>query len=106
MARRLAGAFGAALLLLSIAALPAAAVEATEGAAQEEGPAPTIDEIGTQNEVSREFFPEEAEEPPFFRFFYGPLIAVGVLMSFGLLVAYLLWQPRFAEERRSKRRRR
>ena len=109
MSRRLAGVLVLALLLcLGALATPALAVEATEGATEEHGPAPSIDEIGTQNEVSREFLPapDEAEPPAFFRFLNVPLFAVGVLAAVGLLFAYLTWQPRFAEERRSRRRRR
>lgn len=86
---------------------PAAAVEA-EGseAPAEQGPAPDIGEIGTQNEVSNEFLPEPTEPPAFFRFMNIPLVAAGALVGAALLIAYLVWQPRFAEERRSRRRRR
>jgi hypothetical protein len=102
------------LLLAAIAVVvlamstPAAAVEgaATEGATEaDHGPAPSIDQVGTQNEVSQQYKPEPAEAPPFMRFFYIPLAVVGIAMIAGLLFAYLTWQPRFAEERRSKRRR-
>ncbi|CAN5580386.1 MAG: hypothetical protein M3493_09700 [Actinomycetota bacterium] len=110
MGKRLLGVLVLAALLGSgLFAVPAMAVEATEGAAEEpEGPAPDIGEIGTQNEVSREFLPapDEAEPPSFFQFFKVPLFAVGVLAAVALLFAYLIWQPRFAQERRSKRRRR
>lgn len=105
--RRLLGVWAVAVALLCGSALPALAVEATEEApSAEERPAPDINQIGTQNEVSQEFLPEEPEPPAFFRFFNVPLIAVGVLMVAALLGAYLLWQPRFAEERRSRKRRR
>ncbi|MDQ3343599.1 MAG: hypothetical protein M3524_08505 [Actinomycetota bacterium] len=109
MFKRLLGVLVLAVLVGSAFAVPAMAVEATEGAAEEpEGPAPDINEIGTQNEVSREFLPapDEAAPPPFFQFFNVPLFAVGVLAAVALLSAYLIWQPRFAQERRSKRRRR
>lgn len=110
MSKRLKGVFAVALVLLAVGLLaaPALAVEgeATEGPA-EQGPAPSIDDIGTQNDVSREFVPlEPTEEPPFFKFFYIPLIVAGVLIVAALLFAYLTWQPRFAEERRSRKRRR
>ena len=94
------------VLLLGVFAAPAMATEATDGAAAgEEGPAPSVDEIGTQNEVSQQYLPEKAEPPPFMRFLYVPLVIVGLLMAAALLFSYLRWQPRFAEERRSKRRR-
>lgn len=95
-----------AVLMLGVLAAPALATEAPEGAApEEEGPAPSVEEIGTQNEVSQQYLPEEAEPPPFMRFLYVPLVIVGFLMAGVLLLQYLRWQPRFAEERRSKRRR-
>jgi hypothetical protein len=109
MFKRLLGVLVLAVLVGSaLFTVPAMAVEATEGAAEPEGPAPGINEIGTQNEVSREFLPapDEAAPPPFFQFFNVPLFAVGVLAAVALLFAYLIWQPRFAQERRSKRRRR
>lgn len=94
-----------AVLLVGVVVTPAAATEAASEAAEEEGPAPSIDEIGTQNEVSEQHKPEPAEAPPFMRFLYVPLVLVGLLMAAALLFNYLRWQPRFAEERRSKRRR-
>lgn len=97
-------------LVLVVAALalfsgPAWAVEGEGGAPEETGPAPGIDEIGTQNEVSGQHLPEAAEPPPFMRFLYVPLVVAGIVISLVLLLMYLAWQPRFAEERRSKRRR-
>lgn len=108
MSKRLPGVLLIAVLSLGVLAAPALAVEATgtEGAPAEEEPAPSISEIGSQNEVSKEFLPEEPETPAFFRFLNIPLIAVGLLVVTGLLFAYLTWQPRFAEERRSRQRRR
>lgn len=94
-----------ALLLVGGVATPALATEAASEAPEEEGPAPSIDEIGTNNDVSNQYKPEAAEPPPFMRFLYVPLTIVGLLMAVMLLLQYLRWQPRFAEERRSKRRR-
>ncbi len=94
------------VLMLGVFAAPVMATEAEGGApAEEEGSAPSIHEIGTQNDVSKQYLPEEAEPPPFMRFFYVPLVIVGLLMAAALLFSYLRWQPKFAEERRSKRRR-
>ena len=97
----------ALLLLLPVAfSAPAmAAEEATEAAAEEDHGAPSIDQIGTQNEVSQQYLPEPAEPPPFMRFLYVPLVVAGILVIVALLFLYLTYQPRFAEERRSKRRR-
>lgn len=92
-----------AVVLACLFAAPAFAIEA--GPPSEGGPAPSIDEIGTQNDVSSQYLPEPAEAPPFMRFFYVPLIIGGFLIVGALLMRYLQWQPRFAEERRSKRRR-
>ena len=100
-----------ALMLALLAVLSAPAMAAEEGgaaateAAEEDHGAPSINEIGTQNEVSQQYLPEPAEPPPFMRFLYVPLAIAGVLVIAGLLFLYLVWQPRFAEERRSKRRR-
>ena len=95
-----------ALVLLGALALPAVATEAGATApAEEEGPAPGIDEVGTQNDISNEFRPEPTELPLFQRWMYVPMAIVGFLIIGALLYMYLMWQPRFAEERRSKRRR-
>ncbi len=94
------------LALTGALAVPAFATEAEGGAApSEEGPAPSIDEIGTQNDVSQEHLPEPSELPPFQKWLYIPLAIAGLLVIAALLFLYLTWQPRFAEERRSKRRR-
>jgi hypothetical protein len=90
--------------LMGVLAVPAFAAE-EGGASAEEGPAPGINEIGTQNDVSNQYRPEPTELPPFQPWLYVPLAIVGLLMVGGLLFMYLMWQPRFAEERRSKRRR-
>lgn len=95
----------ATLFVLALAAPAFAVEEGGEIAPEEQGPAPGIDEIGTQNEVSSQYLPEPAEPPPFMRFLYVPLVIAGIFIVVLLLLLYLAWQPRFAEERRSKRRR-
>ncbi len=98
---------GVVVLVLAVAlgaAAPALAVE-EGGAPEEREPAPSIDEIGTQNKVSREFLPPPAEPPAFFPWLYYPLFIAGVLVGSLLLFFFLVWQPRFAEERRRRRRR-
>lgn len=102
---RVFAALALAAVVVCAMALPAFAAEGGGAAAEEGGHSPTIDEIGTSNEVSNQHKPEPAEAPPFMRFFYVPLIIVGFLVVAVLLAMYLAWQPRFAEERRSKRRR-
>lgn len=104
---RLLAVLALVVVLFAAVAAPAWATEAAgeAGAPSEEGPAPSIDEIGTQNDVSSQYLPEPTEPPPFMRFFYIPLILGGFLIAGALLFMYLVWQPRFAEERRSKRRR-
>lgn len=108
VASRLAIVLAASLVALFFAAPALAADAGAEAEApteQEQGPAPSIDEIGTQNEVSSQYLPEPAEQPPFMRFLNWPLMVVGLLVALIMLLLYLLWQPRFAEERRSRRRR-
>ena len=103
---RLAAVLALIVAVLGLAAMPAAAVEGEGGTAPAEDSEPlTIEDIGSNNEVSNAFKPEPAEAPPFMRFFYVPLIIGGFLIVGALLMLYLTWQPRFAEERRSKRRR-
>ena len=111
MSRRVAmSGFRGARVLLAMTALflrapaaPAAAVEATAPA--EEGPAPGVEEIGQQNDIANQYRPEQTELPPFQRFLYVPMVIAGILIVVALLLQYLRWQPRFAEERRTKRRR-
>ena len=105
-APRLYAVFALVLVLIGSLALPAAATEAEGGApVEEEGPAPGVNEIGTQSKTSKQFLPEETELPPFQQWLYVPMAIAGFLIIGALLYLYLMWQPRFAEERRSKRRR-
>ena len=102
-------ALGALVILMVLGTGSAAmAVEATEGAAagaEEEHAPQSVSDIGTQNEVSDQYRPEPTELPLFQRWLYVPLFLVGVIVILMLLFRNLQWQPRFAEERRSKRRR-
>lgn len=104
---RLLAVLALVLAALGVFAVPAQAVEGEAGASEpaDQGPAPGIDEIGEHNEIADQYRPERAEHPPFMRVFYLPLIIGGFLIAGMLLFMYLMWQPRFAEERRSKRRR-
>jgi hypothetical protein len=107
MSKRVMGVALLALLLLSLMALPALAVEDAEEeggvpSVEEQEPLPDIDSIGTQNETSRQFFPEAYEEPSLFPPIVYGLLITGAIIALVLLVMYLLWQPRFAQERQKK----
>lgn len=102
---------GAALLVLALLATAPTAVLAAAGPASEPGPGegavehvPSIDEIGTDIARSEGFFPEEYQSPTWFQWVLYPMIAIGVLMAFGMLAYYLVKQPSFARERREKSR--
>lgn len=96
--------FGVLTLLVVLAfgalALPAAAVE--EGGGDHE--LPPIDEVGSQSDIAREFFPEPAEEQPFTEFLVYPLLAVAIIVVLGFLFLYLKWQPSFDDDKASRRR--
>lgn len=108
MSKRLTGVSLLALLLLSLMALPALGVEdlpedpGAGSVEEEEEPLPDIDSIGTQNETSRQFFPDAYEEPSVFPPMVYGLLVIGGIIALVLLVMYLLWQPRFAQERQKK----
>lgn len=89
--------------MLSVGVLTGAAL-AVEG--PDAGPRPTLDELGTQSEVSRDFFPEEAESPVFTDFLLYPLLIGGLLAALAILGLYLKWQPDFEQERAKASRRR
>ncbi len=104
MLARLAGVVTlVAALTLGLLAVPALAVEGGEEP-EGHGPLPELSEVGTQSEVAKNFFPEEAEEPVFADFLIYPLLAVGLIVSLVVLTLYLRWQPTFAEERKKARR--
>jgi len=103
MSKRLVGVL--LILLLGMVALagPALAVEG----ATEEGPAPSsIDEVVADNDTAREFVPEPYQQPTWFPALRLPLMLIAVLVTLAVLFAFLLWQPRFAQERKEKSRRR
>lgn len=91
--RRLGVCSVAALLLLALPGLPAGAVE--DGAHEE---LPSIDEVGTQSETAREFFPPAAEEQPFTEALVFPLMILAFLAVLVIGVLYLKWQPEFERE--------
>lgn len=103
MTRCLAGVLLLLLLSLPVMAVPAFA---TEGAAagEEEGPPPAIDNIGTQNEVAQEYFPPEYDEPSVFPPIKYALVVLALLFGAAIALAYVRWLPRFAQERRTKRK--
>lgn len=110
MARRLLGV--ALLLVMLLYALvgiaSAAEPEPTEGAnegAEQHTPLPSIDEIGSGSDIAEQYFPEPYEEPSWFQWALFPLLIVGLLVTLVALFAYLVWQPKFANEQKSKRRR-
>jgi hypothetical protein len=94
-----------AMLTVGLLAGAAMAVE-EEGGGADYGPKPTLEELGSQSETSRGFFPEEAEEPVFAPFLLWPLLAVGLIASLVILTLYLRWQPGFEEERKKATARR
>lgn len=96
----------AAIVALLLVGLLGAAAFAAEAEEADHGPPPTLEELGSQSEISREFFPEAAEEPVFAPFLVYPLLVVGLLVAFGVLFLYLRWQPAFEDERRKGTRRR
>jgi hypothetical protein len=103
MLARLAGVVTlVAALAIGLLAVPALAVE--EGEPEGHGPLPELGEIGTQSDVAKDYFPEEAEEPVFADFLIYPLLALGLVVSLVVLTLYLRWQPTFAEERHKARR--
>ena len=99
------------LMLLGLFSVPAVAAEAdedadpTEALEEEHAPLPSIEEIGSQNEVSQQFRPEAPEPPVFADALLYPLLALGVVVTVVALVLYLVWQPRFGREREEGRKR-
>lgn len=101
MGKRLLGVLLMVLLVCAVAA-PAMAVEA-EGEEPEHEEMPSYDEVGSGSETSQEFRPVPYEQPSVFSGMLYPLMilaGIGVLVVLGL---YLLWQPRFSQEREKQR---
>lgn len=104
MFRRVLAVAALLLMIVAVPTAPALAVEEDEGAGADHHDLPSISEVGTQSEISKRFFPEEAEEAPFEDALIYPLMAVGVIVVLVVLALYLKWQPSFAEEERTRRR--
>lgn len=102
-----------ALMVVGLLAGPALATEAAPEAgaseagasegAEEEEPL-TIEDVGQDNEVAQQFFPESKEQPTVFPPILYGLLGAGLLIAVVLFVMYLSWLPRFNRERREKRR--
>jgi hypothetical protein len=106
MSKRLSSvALVALLMCTAVLAVPALAVEDEEGAPEQQE-LPSMEEVGTQSETSRGFFPEEFESPTALAPVLWSLLIGGIVVVLIALTLYLLWQPRFAEERKQKRARR
>lgn len=99
------------VLLLGVFALPAVAAEADEDAdptetlEEEHQPMPSIDEIGSGNEISQEFRPESPETPVFADALRYPLLIAGAVITVVVLTLYLVWQPRFGRESKESSKR-
>lgn len=102
MGKRLLGVLLMVLFALAAAA-PALAVEA-EGEAEHEE-LPTFEEVGSGSEISQEFRPEPYEQPSVFRGILYPLMVIAGVAVLVVLGLYLLWQPRFSQEREAKKKR-
>ena len=106
MCKRLVGVLVMVLVTsLSVLGAPALAVEAGETPA---GPVevPELEELMEgRSERAIQFVPPEYEQPSPFPWLFYPVLVIGLLVVVGLLLAYLMWMPRFAQERRSKKRR-
>jgi hypothetical protein len=105
MSKRLLGVITLVLLLsCTLLAGTALAVEEEDGPPEHQE-LPTIDEIGTGSETAEGFRPEPYEQPSVFPAFIFPLMLGALVLLLIALVLYLVWQPRFAEERKQKARR-
>ncbi|MEE8601575.1 hypothetical protein [Euzebya tangerina] len=94
-----------AVLMLS-GLLLVGAVATTAGAAEGGGEFTEYEEIVEgAGEAGGEFLPDEYEIPGFFDYIRFPLIALGVVVTGGVLSYYLIAQPRFQREAEEKSRR-
>lgn len=108
MAKRVLGVL-LMMLLSFVVAAPVLAVEA-EGEEGEElevehEELPSYDEVGSGSETSQEFRPEPYEQPSLFKMLLYPLAAIAGIAALVVLGLYLLWQPRFSQEREAKKQR-
>ncbi len=106
MSKRVLGVLLMVLLAFAIAA-PAFAVEAEEGEELEveHEELPSYEEVGSGSETSQEFRPVPYEQPSIFKMLVYPLAAVAGIAVLVILTLFLLWQPRFAQEREAKKQR-
>ncbi len=97
-----------ALLALAGVAVsgPVLAVEEDELEVEEAPPPPDYEELCREGTIAEEYCPEPYEEPSWFQWLIYPLLIAGLVMATGMLVAYLIWQPRFAREREENKSRR
>lgn len=91
-------------VLTLLVVLTAGALALPAAAAEDHGPLPPLEEVGSQSEVARQFFPEPAEEQPFTEALVYPLLAVAIIAILVIGFLYLKWQPSFGEEERARRR--
>ncbi len=104
--RRVSVALVLTLLLSLFSAFgPVGAALATEGAPAQQEPLPSFDEVGSQSDIAQEYLPEEYVEPGWFQWVYFPLLIVGIVATGVVLFFYLVWQPKFADDQKKKRRR-
>lgn len=99
MSKRLFGVVLSAVLAIAVLAGPAAATEAGGPVRHE---LPSLEEVGSQSDTAKEFFPDTYEEPSVFPWFGYPLLIGGLLLTVWVLLSYLVFQPRFADERKAK----
>jgi hypothetical protein len=98
MPKRLVGVLALCLLLVGSLAGPAVAAEV-------ERHHYSYEEIRDQaSEVSQGFLPEAHEPPSLFQWIIYPSIVVAILVALAVLFTYLVWMPRFAQERAEKER--
>lgn len=100
MRLRLLGGTLLALFLVLFMIVPAVATE--DGEAE---PLPSIEEVGTGTEVAEQFKPVPPDPQPFTDALLWPLMGAAFLLAFVVLVLYLRWMPRFAQERERSTRR-
>lgn len=97
---------GVALLGMTLVALgPTGIAAAVEGELEQQQPLPRFEEIGSQSDIAREYLPEPYEEPSWFQWLLFPLLIVTIVVTGAVLFFYLVWQPKFASEQKTKRRR-
>jgi len=96
MGKRLLG----VLVLVLLALVMAAPAGATEAPAEEGAEAPAYEDICNEaNPVVLEHCPASYEQPSVFPPILYTLLIISAVIAVALLVLFLLWQPRFAQER-------